>query len=356
MKTNLLSSDKDPMGTAIADYFNHNKADKLRVFSSQFEEDEIPVNQLFRPYDEMPELEQIALQMAEGNILDVEAGSGCHALALQEMGKEVCAIDISPRSVEVMEKRGVRNVRQMNLFDPHFLETFDTILMLMNGSGIIGKLENMAAFFQKMKQLLRPGGCILMDSSDLRYLFEDEDGSFLIDLAGDYYGEIDFRMQYKNIKGDSFDWLYVDFQTLSLYAAGNGFEAELIKEGEHYDYLTRLRWEGMTLIERFPINLSHDIQILGARCCVSCPKKKNQAIEPPTISNSSLVIACWRLLLYITVRSCNKSFALSVAICIAIVRAACSEAFESSNTVNIFIRSTFGSNSPITTSTDGSTI
>ena len=49
MKTNLLSSDKDPMETAIADYFHHNKADKLRVFSSQFEEDEIPVNQLFRP-------------------------------------------------------------------------------------------------------------------------------------------------------------------------------------------------------------------------------------------------------------------------------------------------------------------
>lgn len=54
----------------------------------------------------MPELEQIALQMAEGNTLDVGAGSGCHALALQEMGKEVCAIDISPRSVEVMEKEG----------------------------------------------------------------------------------------------------------------------------------------------------------------------------------------------------------------------------------------------------------
>ena len=110
MKTNLLSPDKDPMGAAIADYFNHRKADKLRVFSSQFEEDEIPMNQLFRPYDEMPELEQIALQIAEGNILDVGAGSGCHALALQEMGKEVCAIDISPLSVEVMEKGGIKNV------------------------------------------------------------------------------------------------------------------------------------------------------------------------------------------------------------------------------------------------------
>ena len=122
MKTNLLSPDKDPMGTAIADYFNHHKADKLRVFSSQFEEDEIPVDQLFRPYDKMPELEQIALQMAEGNILDVGAGSGCHALALQEMRKKVCAIDISPLSVEVMQKRGIKNVRQMNLFDPHFLD------------------------------------------------------------------------------------------------------------------------------------------------------------------------------------------------------------------------------------------
>ena len=89
MKTNLLSSDKDPMGTAIADYFNHNKADKLRVFSSQFEEDEIPVNQLFRPYDEMPELEQIALQMAEGNILDVGAGSGCHIFQLPDNARSV---------------------------------------------------------------------------------------------------------------------------------------------------------------------------------------------------------------------------------------------------------------------------
>lgn len=241
METNLLSPDKDPMGAAIADYFAHHKADRLRVFSSQFDEDEIPVKELFRTLPEMPELEQTALQLAQGTILDVGAGSGCHALALQEMGKEVCAIDISPLSVEVMRKRGVRNVRQMNLFDPHFLETFDTIVMLMNGSGIIGKLENMAAFFQKMKQLLRPGGCILMDSSDLRYLFEEEDGSFLIDLAGDYYGEIDFRMQYKKTKGDVFDWLYVDFQTLSLYAAQNGFEAEKVKEGAHYDYLACLR-------------------------------------------------------------------------------------------------------------------
>ena len=241
MKTSLLTPNKDPMGSAIADYFAKGKSAKLRVLSSQFEEDEIPTEQLFRTYDEMPELEQEALQLAKGKILDCGAGSGCHALALQEMGKDVEAIDISPLSVEVMKKRGVKEAYCVNLFDENYLQKFDTILMLMNGSGIIGKLENMGAFFTKMKQLLNPGGCIYMDSSDLRYLFEDEDGSFLIDLAGGYYGEIDFRMQYKQIKGEPFDWLYVDFQTLSYYANENGFKAEMVKEGEHYDYLACLK-------------------------------------------------------------------------------------------------------------------
>ena len=214
--TDLLTTDKDPMGTAILDYLEHGKADKLRVFSSQFDEDEIPVRTLFRTEKQMAPLERTALQLATGRILDV-------------------------LSVEAMRRRGVKQATQANLFNESFCGSYDTLLMLMNGSGIIGRLENLPAFFRKAKQLLRPGGSILMDSSDLRYLYEDEDGSFVIDIAGDYYGEVDFKMQYKDIIGDPFDWLYIDFQTLSLYAAQNGFEAELVKEGKHYDYLARLR-------------------------------------------------------------------------------------------------------------------
>ena len=138
-----------------------------------------------------------------------------------------------------MEARGL-TARQVNLFDERFTERFDTILMLMNGSGIIGRLERMGDFFRRIRQLLNPGGQILMDSTDLRYLFEDEDGSYLVNLAGNYYGEIDFRMQYKQVKGDSFDWLYVDFDTLSAYAAQCGFRVECIQEGGHCDYLARL--------------------------------------------------------------------------------------------------------------------
>ena len=177
MDNSLLLPDKDPMGKAIADYFAKGKAAKLRVFSSQFDEDEIPVKHLFRTYDEMSPMEQKALNLAQGKILDCGAGSGCHALALQDMGKDVDAIDISPLSVEVMEKRGVQNASQVDLFHHTAVQKYDTVLMLMNGSGIIGKIENMGEFFTRMKQILKPGGVVYMDSSDLKYLFEDEDGN-----------------------------------------------------------------------------------------------------------------------------------------------------------------------------------
>lgn len=236
----LIPPHKDPMGAAIADYHRTGRAGTLRVFSSQFDEDEIPVSQLFRTYDEMPAIEQKALMLAQGRILDVGAGSGCHALALQEMDKDVTAIDISELSVDVMRERGVCDARAIDLYDERLTDAYDTILLLMNGSGIIGNMEGMERFFMRMKRLLSPQGCIYMDSSDLKYLFEEEDGSYLIDIAGDYYGLVDFRMQYKQVKGDAFDWLYIDFDTLSYYAEQYGFRAERVCEGEHYDYLARL--------------------------------------------------------------------------------------------------------------------
>jgi len=229
----------DPMGTAIYDYYKTGKADRLRVFSSQFDEDEIPVEDLFRGYDSMPVLEKIALDLADGTILDVGAGSGCHSAALMGMGKNVTAIDISPLSVKVMCERGI-DASVTDFYDESFNRRFDTVLMLMNGTGIVGTLDNMPLFFRRISQLLNPGGSLIIDSSDLRYLFEEDDGSLMIDLADDYYGQIDYQMKYGEVEGEPFDWLYVDFETLSFYAEENGFKAELLAEGSHYDYLARL--------------------------------------------------------------------------------------------------------------------
>lgn len=239
MEKSVLSAGGDPMGAAIYDFHRNGSADVLKVYSSDFDDDEIPVSDLFREYEDIPYIERIALDLAAGRVLDVGAGSGCHSLALAKAGKESVAIDISPLSVEVMRERGV-DARLVNLYDESFAEKFDTVLMLMNGTGIIGTLENMETFFTRIRQLLNPDGCVLIDSSDLRYLFEEEDGSLMIDLADDYYGLVDYQMQYKDVLGEPFDWLYVDFDTLAYYAEENGFMAEMVANGEHYDYLARL--------------------------------------------------------------------------------------------------------------------
>lgn len=235
----VLKAANDPMGAAIYEYHKTGKADVLKVFSPDFDEDEIPVSDLFREFDDMPQIEKTALDAAEGRILDVGAGSGCHSLALKKMGKEVKAIDISPLSVAVMKERGV-DAHEINFYDDGFDEKFDTVLMLMNGTGIIGSLENMPVFFERLKNMLAPGGSVLIDSSDLRYLFEEEDGSLMIDLADEYYGRLEYQMQYRDVLGEPFDWLYVDFDTLAFYAEENGFEAEMMTQGDHYDYLARL--------------------------------------------------------------------------------------------------------------------
>lgn len=239
MNTEILSADKDPMGAAILDFQKQGKAARLRVLSSMFEEDEMPVTHLFRSVSKMPLLEQKALQLAKGRVLDIGAGAGCHTLALQEKGFTVKAIDISPLSCEAMKLRGVKDAECINLFDDHLGTGFDTILLLMNGTGIAGKIEHLPALFQRLKALLNPSGQILIDSSDLKYIYENEDGSFDINLNGAYYGEVDYQMIYKNVKGDRFDWLYVDFPLLKSIAETCGLHGELVAEGEHYDYLAR---------------------------------------------------------------------------------------------------------------------
>ena len=233
-----MNSKKDPMGRAIADYYKTQKANKLRVFSPMFEEDEIPLSTLFRKYEEMPEIERKALDMANGKTLDVGAGSGCHSLVLQEKDIDVTAIDISPLSVETMKERGVKKVIEQDFFT--LKGQYDTVLMLMNGIGIVGTLERLPRFFRQLDKILAPGGQLLCDSSDISYVFEDENGMIDIPNEMDYYGEHSFRMQYKDTIGEPFNWLYIDADTLREKAGRCGYAVEVVAEGEHYDYLARI--------------------------------------------------------------------------------------------------------------------
>ena len=91
-----------------------------------------------------------------------------------------------------------------------------------------------------MDEILAPGGQLLCDSSDISYVFEDENGRIEYPDTGHYYGELSYQMQYKDTVGESFDWLFIDADTLKVQASKYGYAVEVVMEGEHYDYLARI--------------------------------------------------------------------------------------------------------------------
>lgn len=235
---------KDLFGKAMFDFQTNNSPQDIITETTISEEDEMSVDYLFRSYNEMPKLEQKALQLAIGKTLDVGCGAGSHTLSLQnDRNLDVTSIDISEKAIETCKLRGVKNAHVQNILNFEG-EKFDTIILLMNGIGIFGKLDNCNKYLSKLKSLLNPGGQILLDSSDIIYMFdEDEDGGKWIPSNNDYYGELVFNISYKGEKEEPFDWLYLDYNTLQNAAIANGLKCELILEGEHYDYLAKLSIE-----------------------------------------------------------------------------------------------------------------
>ncbi len=236
-----MSPNNDVIGLACRDYFQQpDESLNIEVWSDVAEPEQLPVNHLFRSYDEMPELEQEALKLCRGRVLDMGAGAGPHSLSLQQKSLEVWAAEVSPLACEVMHQRGVNNILNTSLFELKSPQRFDTLLMLMNGTGLVGKTEQLPRFFNQARKLLAPGGQIIVDSTDLRYLFVEDDGSFLINLNDRYYGEVIYRMSYKGHNSRRFPWLFIDAPLLAWYAELNGFTCEKMAEGLHYDYLARL--------------------------------------------------------------------------------------------------------------------
>jgi SAM-dependent methyltransferase len=231
---------KDLFGKAILDYQTKNSPEDLITETSISEADEMSVAYLFRSFAEMPQLEQKALLLATGKVLDVGCGAGSHALYLQEKGFDVTAIDISANAIKTCELRGLKKAKVHDIMQLEG-DQYDTILLLMNGAGMCGRLKNISNFLQKLKTLLTDTGQVLVDSSDIIYMFdEDEEGGKWIPTDVDYYGEVVFDITYKGEKENAFDWMYIDYNTLQNAAVANGFQCEVVLEGEHFDYLAKL--------------------------------------------------------------------------------------------------------------------
>ena len=181
----------DPIGQAVLNYHQSNDNTPIKVFSQVVEDEDLPPDYFFRVHNDMPLLERIALKNCKGKVLDVGAGAGCHSLWLQSKKIDVTALEVSQLCCETMQQRGIKKVINNSIYD-HSDIHYDTIILLMNGIGIAATIEGLKTLLSHLKTLLNKTGKILLDSSDLIYLYEQEDGTFLLDVNSlSYYGEVD---------------------------------------------------------------------------------------------------------------------------------------------------------------------
>ena len=234
-------------GLAIQDYFAGDKSAKITIHSSEGDCEEIEVSIFFREFPYIPLIEKAALDLCYGTIIDIGAGAGCHALELQNRGLPTTAIDIVPEAVEVMRKRGIRDARLAD-FRSLKNEAYDTVLLLMNGIGIVGDLDGLNEFLRDLGTLVNTGGQVVFDSIDLREenpaanqnTSKINNHSSSENKSGRYFGEIEYSIEYKGVKYPPFRWLFVDAETINKMAQRHKWKFEKVMDYENGRYLGRL--------------------------------------------------------------------------------------------------------------------
>jgi len=213
-------------GAALLDCFRGDGAATL-ICHQDGERDDVPAAFWLR--ETLDALELQALDLCRGRVLDLGAGAGPHALALQRQGHDVTAIDIVPECVSIMLERGVRNALHADLFTFEG-GPFDTVISLCNGLDKVGRLTELPRFLDRMRQLLVPTGQLIVDSFDLRVGADDACLARMArkHAAGRYFGEMDLAFEYGGRTGAPFCTLQVDFETFVRIAASAGWEVELL--------------------------------------------------------------------------------------------------------------------------------
>ena len=222
----------DLQGKALWDYYKKGK-NALYMYTSYGPKEKMPLQAFFAD-PESNELEYIALNLCKAPVLDIGAGAGRFSLALQEQNKEVTALEYSALSCTLMQERGVQSVVNADFWTHQ--GKYSTLLLMMNGIGLVQYVEHLPQFFEKLKSLLLPGGAIILDSSNISYLYDDE---FPKPVDG-YYGELQYAYEYEGVKGNSFNWLFLDWETLQAEAKKSGLKAELIYGPVSHQYLAAL--------------------------------------------------------------------------------------------------------------------
>lgn len=225
---------KDILGSAINDHYRKASRARLYIHNTYGEKEEMPIELYFRTPDVMPGIELLAIQECKGKVLEIGAGAGSHALLLQDLGYDITALEISVLACETITSRGIKKVLQKDFFRFKTKHRYDTLLLLMNGIGLCQTLDGFKTFISSAYEILKPGGQILFDSSDVAYLYKS------MPVNNTYYGELRYRYEYKKRFGDWFTWLYMDKKTLIQIVDNKKWHTDILYETEDDQFLVRM--------------------------------------------------------------------------------------------------------------------
>jgi SAM-dependent methyltransferase len=234
-----------PLGEALVAFQEGEELAELIVRRDDGFATPLPLRHFFREPAAFSPLEIEALARCAGRVLDVGAGSGLHSIALQQRGLAVTAIDILPRAVQVMARRGVADARCADFFtfsdDP-----FDTILLLGHGVGMVGDLDGLQRFLAHAGTLLTDDGQMLLDSLDVRITDDPRHLAYheANRRAGRFIGETRLQLEHAGRAGAWCAWLHIDEHTLNDVAVGAGWLCETLLSDARGEYVARLSRSG----------------------------------------------------------------------------------------------------------------
>jgi SAM-dependent methyltransferase len=228
-------------GLALLDFYNGNRDSFVTLHRDDDEKFDLPISIFFNDEHNFSVIEMKALELCVGNVLDVGAGTGRHSLFLQHNGVNTCSIDISPEAIEIMQKRGMKNVTCESFFDFNNGK-FDTILLLLHGIGMVENLDGFRRFLIHAEQLLNPGGIIVFDALDVRCTKDPKNLEYheRNRKLNRYIGEIHMQFEYKGVVGEPYSWLHIDPDTLENEISKTGWTLEIAHCEPTGDYLVKL--------------------------------------------------------------------------------------------------------------------
>jgi len=123
----------------------------------------------FDEYSEWNEMEQEAMDRAEGKVLDLGCDAGRHSLYLQREGLDVLATDISSLALKKTREMGVKRTEQLDFNNVDDLdEEFDTVLLMGNNFGLVGSMENARNFLEKLETVTSQNAKLIAEVEEIK--------------------------------------------------------------------------------------------------------------------------------------------------------------------------------------------